>query len=316
MIDCTDLVNRLTKNARHWAKWARRQGISCYRVFDRDLPAFPLVIDIYEGGRAHLQEVDTGWQQTPEEHAAWVKAVTEAVCSTLAIPPSHLFCKIRQRQKGDAQYEKIAATGQEFIVTENGRRFWVNLADYLDIGLFLDHRNTRKKIGELAHGKRLLNLFAYTGSFSVYAATGGAISSETVDLSNTYQTWTIRNFNLNNVDSRFHTLIRDDVFHYLDEAGAQHKQFDLIVLDPPTFSNSKKMIGVLDVQRDHPLLIAQSMRLLAPGGTLFFSNNLRSFELDPGLTQALDIIETSHQSVPEDFRNRKIHRCFEIRHKA
>ncbi|WP_018152098.1 class I SAM-dependent methyltransferase [Leeia oryzae] len=313
-IDTAPLRNRLGKNAKHWGKWARRQQISCYRIYDRDIPEFPVAIDMYED-KVCIQEFDTGWKQTDAEHAAWGVAVKTAVSDVLGVSESQVWFKLRQRQKGEEQYEKTGEMGEDFIAHEGGHLFWVNLGAYLDTGLFLDHRPTRMRVGSMAQGKRFLNLFAYTGSFSVYAAKGGAVSSETVDLSNTYQAWTARNFELNQIDRTQHILTRADVFTWLREAVDEGKRFDLIVLDPPTFSNSKKMLGILDIQRDHPWLIRQCLSLLTRGGTLFFSTNLRSFELDPGIQAMADVKNISAQSVPEDFRNKKIHQCFSIQHR-
>lgn len=310
MGDIQAFANRLRKNAKHWSKWARRQHVECYRVYDRDIPEFPLAIDIY-GARAHLQEFDTGWQISDEEHAAWVHSVKDAVSEVLQLPLEAVTFKLRARQKGLAQYEKTGSRGDNFIVTEDGHRFIVNLEQYLDTGLFLDHRNTRRMVQEKAAGKRFLNLFAYTGSFTVYAAAGGAWESVTVDLSNTYQDWARRNFELNGMDLDKHHLVRADVLVWLDQAVASGEQFNLIVMDPPSFSNSKKMLGVLDVQRDHPHLINQCLALLAPGGELFFSTNLRSFELEAEeLTPCASIQEISTLTVPDDYRNKKIHRCW------
>lgn len=302
-----DLKNRLAKSRKHFGKWAKRQGIECYRLYDRDLPQFPLAIDCY-GERAYIAEFDTGWQQSDEEHAAWVEDVRAAVAEVLEIAPGLVAFKVRRRQKGLAQYEKTGEAGQDFVVNEHGRRFWVNLDAYLDTGLFLDHRNTRQRVGEESAGRRFLNLFSYTGSFTVYAATGGATESVTVDLSNTYLDWAERNFRLNGLDPERHRRVRADVFRYLDEAKAARERFDLIVMDPPSFSNSAKMQGVLDVQRDHVDLVQSCLSLLSPGGVLYFSTNLRDFVLDAGLARrGRDI---SAQSVPEDFRNRRIHQCF------
>ena len=312
--DFTPFVHRLQKNLRHTGKWARRQSISCYRLYDRDIPEFPLVVDVY-ADRAHVQEVDTGWQMEEADYDAWVTAVQEAVASVLAIPPQAIVFKTRRRQKGLAQYEKTGSAGEDFIVEEGGRRFIVNLDAYLDTGLFLDHRNTRKRVGEEAAGKRFLNLFAYTGSFTVYAATGGAVSSVTVDLSNTYQAWSQRNFALNGLDLLKHTLVRADVFRYLDDARLAGAKFDLIVLDPPSFSNSKKMSDILDVQRDQGHLVTAAMRLLTSNGVLYFSNNFRGFVLDASLAERYAVTDITTQSVPEDFRNRKIHHCFRFAHR-
>ena len=309
MSDITIFINRLRKNARHWSKWARRQGITCYRIYDRDVPEFPVAVDIYEQ-RVHLQEIDTGWQQDEEEHQRWAQGIRRAVSEVLELPLDAISFKIRARQRGQAQYEKTGAQGEDFVVSEGGRRFIVNLEQYLDTGLFLDHRNTRRMVGERAAGKRFLNLFAYTGSFTVYAATGGAVSSTTVDMSNTYQEWTRRNFELNGMDLAKHELVRADVFAFLEQAVRSGAKYDLIVMDPPTFSNSKKMAGVLDVQRDHAHLINQCLRLLPAGGELFFSSNLRSFRLEAEALLPCSVKEISALTVPEDYRNKKIHRCF------
>ena len=314
MSDITAFANRLGKNAKHYLKWARRHDIEAWRLYDRDIPQFPFAIDVY-GGQIHLQEYDTGWLMPPEEYEAWLAEVLEAVAFITGFAPADIHLKRRERQKGTQQYEKTGRAGEDFIVHEHGRRFWVNLEKYLDTGLFLDHRNTRQRVGEMAAGKRFLNLFAYTGSFSVYAATGGAAASETVDLSNTYLDWARRNFELNGIDEARHQIVRADVFQYLQAAAQAGKTFDLIVMDPPSFSNSKKMLDILDIQRDHLRLIDGAMALLASDGLLFFSNNLRSFALDEAVAQKYAVKDISKQSVPEDFRNKKIHQCWEIRHR-
>ena len=314
MSDITAFANRLGKNAKHYLKWARRHNIEAWRLYDRDIPQFPFAIDVY-GGQIHLQEYDTGWLMQPEEYETWLSEVLEAVAFITGFAPADIHLKRRERQKGTQQYEKTGKAGADFIVHEHGRRFWVNLEKYLDTGLFLDHRNTRQRVGEMAAGKRFLNLFAYTGSFSVYAATGGAAASETVDLSNTYLDWARRNFELNGIDEARHQIVRADVFQYLQAAAQAGKPFDLIVMDPPSFSNSRKMLDILDIQRDHMRLIDGAMALLASDGLLFFSNNLRSFALDEAVAQKYAVKDISKQSVPEDFRNKKIHQCWEIRHR-
>lgn len=314
MNNINDLINRLGKNLKHQLKWAKRQNIEAWRIYDRDIPQFPFAIDVY-GEHIHLQEYDTGWLMHDDEYEQWIQSVCDAVQFVSGFPVHHIHIKQRLRQKGMAQYEKTGHIGEDFVIRENGRQFWVNLDKYLDTGLFLDHRNTRKKVGECALGKRFLNLFSYTGSFTVYAATGGAVYSETVDLSNTYLEWAKRNFELNQVDFRQHHIIRADVFQYLKEAQSEKKQFDLMVLDPPSFSNSKKMQTILDIQRDQNQLIDGAMSLLHSDGLLFFSNNLRSFVLNDDLHHRYDIKEVSKFSVPDDFRNKKIHRCWEIRHR-
>ncbi|RQO76976.1 SAM-dependent methyltransferase [Aquitalea sp. FJL05] len=315
MVDVSAFANRLQKNYKHYAKWASRQGLDAWRVYDKDVPQFPLAVDLY-GERVHLQEYDTGWAMEDEVYQQWIAAIIAAIAEVTGRAPQAITLKSRRRQKGVSQYEKVGKLGDDFIVEEFGQRFIVNLDAYLDTGLFLDHRNTRKRVREEAAGKRFLNLFAYTGSFTVYAGAGGAVSSETVDMSNTYQDWSRRNFELNGLDLARHQLVRADVFQYLEQAVDEGKQFDLIVMDPPTFSNSKKMQDILDVQRDHVWLIDYAMALLAPGGTLYFSNNLRSFVLDERLAEDYHIRDISALSVSEDFRNRKIHQCYQLKKKA
>lgn len=314
MTDTTPFANRLGKNIKHLMKWAKRNGIEAWRIYDRDIPQFPFAVDVY-GSQIHLQEYDTGWLMQPEEYEAWLAGIIEAVVFVTGFSSDDIHLKRRERQKGVQQYEKTGRAGEDFVIEENGRKFWVNLDKYLDTGLFLDHRNTRKKVGDTAAGKRFLNLFSYTGSFTVYAATGGAVSSETVDLSNTYLDWAQRNFELNGIDLAKHQIIRADVFQYLQTAFEAVKQFDLIVMDPPSFSNSKKMSNTLDIQRDHARLIQGAMKLLAPNGLMYFSNNLRSFALDESIAEQYLVKDISKQSVPDDFRNKKIHQCWEIRHR-
>ncbi|MCP1660633.1 class I SAM-dependent methyltransferase [Neisseria perflava] len=314
MTDITPFANRLGKNIKHLMKWAKRNNIEAWRIYDRDIPQFPFAVDVY-GDKIHLQEYDTGWLMQPEEYEAWLGEVLEAIGFVTGFTPEHIHLKRRERQKGVQQYEKTGKVGEDFVVCEHGRKFWVNLDKYLDTGLFLDHRNTRKKVGETAAGKRFLNLFSYTGSFTVYAATGSAVSSETVDLSNTYLDWARRNFELNGMDTAQHQIVRADVFQYLQAAAEEGKKFDLIVMDPPSFSNSKKMLDILDIQRDQLKLIQGAMNLLSSDGLLYFSNNLRSFVLDEAVGERFAVKDISKQSVPDDFRNKKIHQCWEIRHK-
>ncbi|MBD3669950.1 MAG: class I SAM-dependent methyltransferase [Gammaproteobacteria bacterium] len=314
MTDIESYRNRLRKNAKHWGKWARRQGISCYRLYDRDIPEFALAVDRYED-QIHLQEYERRSQSSDAEQQAWWEAVIDATAEVLELPRDSIHGKTRRRQQGESQYEATGESGREYIVEEQGRRFRVNLDAYVDTGLFLDHRNTRHMVAERAQGKRFLNLFAYTGSFTVYAATAGARDSVTVDMSNTYQDWSRRNFKLNGLDLQRHQLVRADVFMWIREALEQGEEFDLIVLDPPTFSQSKKMHGVLDIQRDHPWLIHQCMKLLTPQGVLFFSTNFRKFKLEPSLHDWYVLEEISSQTVPEDFRDKKIHRCWHVVHK-
>lgn len=314
--DVSPFKNRLLKNAKHWQKWAKRMDTEAWRVYDKDVPQFPFAIDIYKDF-VHLQEFDTGWEQSDEAYEGWICAVKIAIQSVLNVPLDNISHKTRRRQKGEQQYEKQLADKKypDFVVQEQGQSFWVNLYNYLDTGLFLDHRPLRAHIRHIAQGKCFLNLFAYTGSFTVYAAAGGASRSVTVDLSNTYQLWSIKNFALNQLDLAAHTCVRADVFAYLEGAGRDNEQFDLIVMDPPSFSNSKKMDGVLDIQRDHVQLIENAMRILHRDGELYFSNNLRSFMLDEArLSKKFQILALSSKTIPDDFRDKRIHQSWCIRH--
>jgi 23S rRNA (cytosine1962-C5)-methyltransferase len=300
-------ANRLRKNRRHWDKWARRRGISCYRLYDRDIPEFPLAIDWYEG-EVHAQVFARKGQlplEEPEE-----QTIGETILEVLEIPEQALAFKTRQRQRGLAQYEKTGQQRQPRVVREDGLRFEVDLHSYLDTGLFLDHRETRALVRQRAQGRRMLNLFAYTGSFSVYAAAGGALATTSVDLSNTYQAWTRRNLELNGFSGDDHQLERADVFDYLERAVRERRLFGLIVLDPPSFSNSKRMQEVLDVQRDHRRLIEACLQLLTPNGELYFSTNRRRFKLDPELEALSGCEEISHRTLPDDFKRHPAHRCW------
>ncbi|MBK7408548.1 MAG: class I SAM-dependent methyltransferase [Saprospirales bacterium] len=303
------LSNRVRKMTRHLGKWARRSGVSCYRVYDADIPEFPLAIDRYEN-YLHVAEYKRNHPLTPEEYQLWKAGCREVLSEVLEIPPDHIFFKFREPQKGKSQYEKQGQQKHELIVHEGGHRFLVNLSDYLDTGLFLDHRITRRMVGERAAGKRMLNLFAYTGSFTVYAAANGAASTTTIDLSTTYLDWARRNLELNGYKGPSHKFIREDVKAWLNQPFSE--RYDLAVLDPPTFSNSKRMTDILDVQRDHVDLIQGVLRRMEPGGSLFFSTNLRSFKLDADQIRGAQIRDISQQTIPEDFRNQRIHYCFEL----
>ncbi len=311
-------TRRLAKNARHWGRWARRRGCGVYRVYDRDLPEFPLAIDCYVpedpalGTRVHLQELETGWEQDDAEHDAWHAAVRAATALSLAVPDAAIVAKERRKRHGREQHVKSGAAGTDFIVVEGGLRFVVNLEAYLDTGLFPDHRALRALVRERAEGRRMLNLFAYTGGFTVYAAAGGAASSDTVDLSNTYLDWASRNFAANGLDPGRHALVRADVVDWLTLARGEGRRYDLIVLDPPAFSNSKAMAGAMDIQRDHAALVAATRALLAPEGELYFSTNLRSFTLDPALAAEDACTDITARTLPEDFRDRRIHRAYRI----
>jgi 23S rRNA (cytosine1962-C5)-methyltransferase len=301
-----ELRNRLRRNARHWGKWARRRGIECYRVYDRDVPRFAYCVDVY-GEHAHLQAYRRHAGETDDIPVEDVAAV---VAEALEAQVEHVHFKERARRRAGEQHDATGEAAEPFQVREGGLRFLVDLDSHLDTGLFLDHRATRTMVREEARGQRFLNLFCYTGSFTVYAASGGALSSVSVDLSNTYLAWAASNFALNGIEPDRHRLVRADALRWLGDASPA--SFDLIVLDPPSFSTSKAMADVLDVQRDHPALLGACARLLAPRGVLYFSTNLRTFALDPGAAAGLTAIEISSRTVPEDFRNRRIHRCWRM----
>jgi 23S rRNA (guanine2069-N7)-methyltransferase len=264
------------------------------------------------GARVHLQEVATDWVESDDEHARWLAAVADAVAHTLGLPPAAIVAKERRKRRGGEQHAKTGAPGTEFAIVEAGLVFLVNLEAYLDTGLFLDHRNLRAIVREHAAGRRMLNLFAYTGAFTVYAAAGGAVASDTVDLSNTYLGWAARNFAANGLDRHRHRLIRADVLTWLDTARTQGRRYELIVLDPPAFSNSKAMARELDIARDHGDLVRASRELLAPGGLVYFSTNLRTFRLDPTLASDPACVDITRQTLPEDFHDRRVHHAFRI----
>jgi len=308
------LANRLRKNLKNLEKWRRREGVSCYRVYDADLPEYALALDLYEtldGERlANLQEYQAPSSIDPRDARRRLREALGVIPEVLEIPPERLFFRIRRRQRGRDQYERLDRQGRFFQVREGRLSFLVNFEDYLDTGLFLDHRLVRRLIGELAAGRRFLNLFGYTGTASVHAAAGGALSTTTVDLSRTYLDWAGRNLTLNGFRGWNHELIQADCLHWpRDQAG--RRSWGLILLDPPSFSTSKRMTGTLDVQRDHLTLIQDALRLLEPGGILIFSNNLRRFQLDRealGAMAGLEIRDLTAATLPRDFaRNPRIH---------
>lgn len=308
--------NRLRKNLKKLAKWARQNDVHCYRLYDADLPEYAVAVDVYQGERTwvNVQEYESPKTIDPTKANQRLAGAMAQIPKVLEISPDHVFLKIRRKQKATDQYEKLGEQGRFQVVEEGGCKFWLNFADYLDTGLFLDHRPIRLRIQQEARGKRFLNLFAYTGSATVHAAVGGALSSVTVDMSNTYLDWAKRNFDLNGVRGD-HKLVRANCVQWLTEQAAlkQKPQFDLIFLDPPTFSNSKKMDEAFDVQNDHVPLLKQAAQLLAPGGVLYFSTNFRRFKMDTEALQDLHIEDISASTIPEDFaRDPKIHYCWRI----
>ena len=309
------LANRLRKNLKSVGRWAHKQGHMCYRLYDADMPEYSFAIDLY-GSHVHMQEYKAPTSVSEEDAAQRRRQAYQALCQVmgqeLQIPASRIVLKVRERQRGSEQYRPTQKEGEDFEVSEGSARFIVNLERYLDTGLFLDHRPIRHWIGEHASGARFLNLFCYTATASVHAALGGASQSASVDMSRTYLQWAARNFELNGMDTRRHVLLQQDCMKFLETC---EEQFDLIFLDPPTFSNSKSTENVLDIQRDHGLLIDQCMRLLPPDGLLIFSNNHRRFRLDDTLAQRYRIQDCTAASLDKDFeRNSRIHQTWFIRH--
>jgi 23S rRNA (guanine2445-N2)-methyltransferase / 23S rRNA (guanine2069-N7)-methyltransferase len=308
--------NRLRKNLKKLSKWAKQNNVSCYRLYDADLPEYAVAVDIYQGEKTwvNVQEYESPKTIDPAKANQRLAGAMSEIPKVLGIPQQQVFLKIRRKQKNTDQYEKQGDSGSFHVIEEGGCKLWVNFEDYLDTGLFLDHRPIRQLIQQQAQGKRFLNLFAYTGSASVHAAIGGATSSVTVDMSNTYLDWTKRNFDLNNIRGD-HKLVRADCLQWLAEQAAvkQKPQFDLIFLDPPTFSNSKKMDEAFDVQTDHVQLLKNAAAMLAPDGILFFSTNFRRFKMDHAALDGLIIEDISTSTIPEDFaRDQKIHYCWRI----
>jgi 23S rRNA (guanine2445-N2)-methyltransferase / 23S rRNA (guanine2069-N7)-methyltransferase len=309
-----DLVNRLAKNRKQLGKWLRKENIHAYRIYDADLPEFALAIDVYETDRGrwlHVQEYQAPPSIDPRKAQTRLRAALQVIPEALDVAPDHMVFKVRKRQRGESQYRRQAETDQFLNVSEGRCRFRINLVDYLDTGLFLDHRPVRLWLGDHARDKHLLNLFCYTGAATLHAAVGGAASTTSVDLSNTYLDWLADNLELNDQSNDRHRLIQADVLPWLE---ACDEIYDLIFLDPPSFSNSKRMDTTLDVQRDHASMVRRAMGCLSEDGVLIFSTNLRRFRLDESLETEFDIEDRSRWSIPRDFqRNMRIHQCFFIR---
>ena len=313
------VCNRLKKNQKQLRKWINKEKISSYRLYDADMPEYSAAIDCYDSW-VHVQEYKA--PKTIDEKKAQYRfdEIVSAIPVALGVDPEHIFIKQRRQNKGKQQYEKqLVSDGMsvtqhraKIAVEEGPATLLVDLWSYLDSGLFLDHRPVRKMISTMAAGKRFLNLFCYTGTATVHAALGGASSSVSVDMSNTYLQWAKENFETNSMNVERHELVQQDCMTWLNQC---REGFDLIFLDPPSFSNSKRMENVFDVQRDHSQLIHRCMDLLNPGGTLLFSNNLRSFTLDSAVEKAYQVNDVTAQTLDPDFqRNKKIHQCYMIRH--
>jgi len=306
-------ANRLRKNLKSLGKWAREEGLCCYRLYDADMPEYALAIDLYQGAErwAHVQEYAPPKTIDPARARERLREAVSAIPSVLELPAANIYLKVRERQKGSAQYERLDERGEFHEVREDGLRLLVNFTDYLDTGLFLDHRLTRRMLAELAKGRRFLNLFCYTGVATVHAAGGGASATTSVDMSRTYLDWARRNLALNGFEGGRHELVQADVFQWLKEEA--DRRYGLIFLDPPTFSTSKRMQGTLDIQRDHVALIEAAARLLEPGGILVFSCNFRRFRLDREALAGYVIDDLTRATIPRDFeRDPRIHQCFRL----
>ena len=307
----TQLTHRLVRMQKHRAKWGRRQGITCWRIYDHDISDQPLVIDWYAG-----DIVCWSWRrtkdETPAQDEAWIESVRVAVQTALAVAPERVWMK-RRRQQTDrqhgGQYERLAEHSTVREVHEGGLRFAVNFSDYLDVGLFLDHRPMRLRLGKEARNLDVLNLFCYTGAFTCHAAQGGARSTVSVDLSNTYLDWARRNLASNGLVGAGHSFERADCLEWLKAAANKGQRFDRIICDPPTFSNSTGMEGSFSIDRDHDWVIRMLRALLRPGGVAYFSTNSRRFVPGPSLATASEI---TAQTTDEDFRGRPAHRCWQL----
>ena len=303
--------NRLTKVFRHLSKQAKRQSITCYRIYDRDLPEFPLIIDVYEDA-IYLSEYRARHSLSEEQYELWLKQSLQVISEVTVVPDEKIYLKQRKRKTDrQDQYQKTGEEMEFFTVREGGLKFKVNLSDYLDTGLFLDHRITRNMVQQESKDKKVLNLFCYTASFSVYAAAGGAASVTSVDLSKTYLSWGEDNFKLNDLyNSIKHPFVHADVLQYLDELKLN--SFDIIILDPPTFSNSKRMKDFLDIQEDHAVLINKCLLIMKPCGILYFSTNYTKFQLAKDKITASSIMDITKATTPFDFEGKLLRYCYKI----
>ena len=303
------LANRITKNRRRLEGRLRREDVHAWRAYDRDIPELPLVVEVL-GDAVHLASFAHEDRIDPVDSDARLEVWRLAASRALDVPTDRVFAKRHRRQRRSEQYGHFDDAAVTTLVEEGGLQFEVNLSELLDTGLFLDHRNTRRRVREEARGRRMLNLFSYTGAFTVHAARGGARTTTSVDLSNRYLAQTQRNLAINGLLNPFQRGVRADVMAWLLDAARAGERFDLAVVDPPTFSNSKRSEHDFVVQRDHVRLLARTVRLLTPGAILYFSNNFRGFSLDPGLMDLAEGKELTPASIPPDFRDRRVHRCW------
>lgn len=305
----SELVNRIRKRAKHLARWARREQTDSYRVYDRDVSQYPAYVDVY-ANYAVVQELQAPKTVNAGQAARRSRVLTASVAAALDLDNSHVIYKLRRRQRGAKQYERQSERGVELEVQEGGLAFHVNLTDYIDTGLFLDHRRMRARLRDEAEGKTFLNLYAYTGTATVYAAAGGASRTTTVDLSKTYLDWAKRNLDLNNLGGKTHRFVRADCMQFLRE---DQGTYDLMFIDPPTFSTSKRTEQTFDIERDHVELIELALARLAAGGTLYFSSNAKGFALSVDAFSGVQIEDITPQTVSKDFERRpRAHVCYQI----
>ena len=308
-------ANRLRKNMKKFSRWAKREQVNCYRVYDADLPEFAIAVDLYFSDKlyVHVQEYTAPKTVDADKALQRLQAAFTMLPEVFGVSAAQISFRQRRRQSGKGQYDRLAGTDEFHEVQEGPCRMLVNFSDYLDTGLFLDHRITRKMFGEMSEGKRVLNLYCYTATASLQAIANGATESVSVDMSRTYLDWAQKNYELNHVGPGQHRLIRADCLEWLDEAVRDKKCFDVIFIDPPTFSNSKRLEKEFDIQRDHVRLINAAAKLLTEGGVILFSNNFRRFKLEESRLMRLVAEDISLKTIPEDFARRKnIHRCWKI----
>lgn len=301
------LANRVRNRFRHLSRRFRKEGIECFRLYDWDMPEVRAVVDWYAGHIvvAEYERLQTGPQYLPQ--------MAQAVAAALNLSPDKVHIKRRRTNtKEGPRYTKMSSRGDRFDVRERNLRFWVNLDDYLDTGLFSDHRNTRVLVSKMAAGKDFLNLFAYTGAFTCAAAAGGAKSTVTVERSETYINWTRDNLKLNNLWAPQHTLVKSDAGQYLAQASRERRRFTLAFVDPPSFSQDKNKESAFDVNRDHPQLIRDVLKVMVPGGIVIFSTNHQRFEPCLDNLPVNDLKELTPATIPEDYRNKLVHRCWQM----
>lgn len=303
------IKNRLDKNFRKLKAWTSRNRLEAYRLYDRDIPEYPYIVDIYKDQFVVYDKTDS----VVDAGKNFLPHVTEAIKVLFKTTDDKIVIKRRARQEGLQQYEKLDRREESFAVRENQAQLLVNLYDYLDTGLFLDHRPMRQVIFKTCKDKDFLNLFCYTGAVSVFAALGGARSTTSVDMSQTYLSWAQDNFKLNQIPEAGHEFVNMNALEFLHKMQGQPR-FDVIFLDPPTFSNSKKMEEAFEVEKDQDFLVEKAMSMLRPEGILYFSNNKRKFKLSENVLQKYQIRDLTRESIPQDFHDLKIHHCFEIKH--